>query len=419
LLVLVLGPLLKLMFQEFSDPWTSIFRQIGIYSLALFTCCMICHGELARRRSAVPYLTTFYLYVALGGALGGVFVNLIAPVLFAGFWELHVALAGTAILAGICIGIDKQALKTKRRRAAFTSVWSVAVVALIVLLGLQIRTGTVDSIYHGRGFFGVMFVYEWDAGADDHERRFYHGKIQHGRQAMHPSNLRRASAYYGVNSGVGVAMLRHPRRQSADPAERGLKVGIVGLGVGTLSAYGTEQDSFRYYEINPQDEEIAREYFSYLKNSNAATQVILGDARVSMERELLESGSNEFDVLVLDAFSGDAIPVHLLTEEAFDLYAKHLRSDGILAVHITNQYLDLSDIVRGAANRLGKDAIWVEEEPERWYEDDNDWVLIANNPVFMQSSRIRSMQSAWDEDQPRPVRWTDDFSNLFQVIDWD
>jgi spermidine synthase len=419
LLVLVLGPLLHLMFQEFSDPWISIFYQVGIYCLALFACCMVCHGELARRRSAVPHLTTFYLYVALGGALGGVFVNLIAPLLFAGFWELHVALAGTVILAGICIGIDKQLLATRRRKVTFSSAWSVASLALIVLLGLQIRTGTVDSIYHGRGFFGVMFVYEWDVGARDHERGFYHGKIQHGRQAMHPSMLHRASSYYGVNSGVAEAMQFHPRRHAAAAAGRGLKVGIVGLGVGTLSMYGTAQDSFRYYEINPQVEMIARRYFKFLKNGNAATEVVLGDARVSMERELLASGSNEFDVLVLDAFSGDSIPVHLLTEEAFDLYAKHLRSDGILAVHITNQYLDLSDIVRAAARRIGKDAIWIEDGADRWYEDENDWILVTNNPLFMQSNRLQTLQSAWDEEDPGPIRWTDDFSNLFQVIDWD
>ena len=138
-----------------------------------------------------------------------------------------------------------------------------------------------------------------------------------------------------------------------------------------------------------------------------------------MQREFSDSGSNEFDVLILDAFNGDAIPVHMLTEEAFDLYAKHLRDDGILAVHITNDYIDLSPIVRVASRRLGKDAIWVEGVAKRWYEDSNDWVLVSSNRAFMASQTLRSMQTTWNEAQPRPIRWTDDFSNLFQVIDWD
>jgi len=434
LLAIALVLLLQLMFQEFTNETMPLVYQVGTYCFALFTCCMVCHGELARRRSAVPHLTTFYLYVALGGAIGGVFVNLVAPVLFAGFWdvfvnlvapvlfagfwELHIALVGTVILAGVFLGIDKNLIRTKRLRTAFASTWSLVVAAFIVLLVLQVRTGSVDSIYISRSFFSVMYVDEWEAGTSGHERGLYHGRIQHGRQLLHPSKHRWATSYYGVNTGIAAAILRHPRRIALDPADRGLKIGAVGLGVGTLSTFATAQDSIRYYEINPQVEQIARNYFRYLQNGKAATEVILGDARVSMQQEFNNSGSNEFDVLVLDAFSGDSVPVHLLTEEAFDLYAKHLRDDGILAVHITNQFLDLSSIVRVASRRLGRDAIWVEDNAKRWYEDSNDWVLIFNNRTFMDSPTLRSIQTTWNEDQPRPIRWTDDFSNLFQVIDW-
>lgn len=417
LLFVSLALLLRLMFQEFKS--VSLVYEVGIYCSTLFTCCMICHGELARRRPAASHLTNFYLYVALGGATGGVFVNLIAPVLFTGYWELHVALAGTVILAGICIGTDNKLIETKRRRTAFASMWSLMVAVFVVALVIQIWTGRVDSIHISRSFFGVLYVYEWDVDTSDHERRLYHGRIQHGRQLLHPAKQSWASAYYGVDSGVAAAILGHPRRLAPDPADRGLNIGVVGLGVGTLSTFGTAQDSIRYYEINPQIEQIARDYFRFLENGHAATEIILGDARISMQREFNDSGSNDFDVLVLDAFSGDSVPVHLLTEEAFDLYAKHLRDDGILAVHITNQYLDLSPIVRIASRRLGKDAIWAEEEVQRWYEDSNDWVLVFKNPEFMVSQSLRSIRTTWNEDQPRPVRWTDDFSNLFQVIDWE
>lgn len=419
LLFIALVLLLRLMFQEFTDDSVSLIYQVGVYCFALFTCCMICHGELARRRSAAPHLTTFYLYVALGGAIGGVFVNLVAPVLFTGYWELHVALASTVILAGVCVGIDKKRIETKQRRTAFASMWSLVVAAFVVLLVLQIRTGRVDTIYVDRSFFGVMYVDEWDVDTPDHERHLYHGKVQHGRQLLHPYKQRWAGSYYGADSGVAAAIQQHPRRLAPDPAARGLNIGVVGLGVGTLSTFGTEMDSIRYYEINPQVEQIAHKYFHYLKNGKAATEIILGDARISMQREFSESGSNEFDVLVLDAFNGDSVPVHLLTEEAFDLYAKHLRDDGILAVHITNEYLDLSPVVRIASRRLGKDAIRVKGAAKRWYEDHNDWILVSNNREFMDSQALRSIQTAWNEVEPRPIRWTDDFSNLFQVIDWD
>jgi len=407
-----------LMFQEYTDVSVPIAYQIGVYCLALFAGCMICHGELARRRSAVPQLTTFYLYVALGGAVGGVFVNLIAPVLFTGYWELHIALTGTVMLAGICLDLDKKLTWLTQRRTAFASLWSLLVAALVILLVMQVKSGREESIYISRSFFGVMYVDESDPGRSNHERNLYHGKIQHGRQLMRPSKQRWATSYYGTNTGVAAAIMRHPRRYARDPAGRGLSIGVVGLGVGTLSTLATAQDSIRYYEIDPQVEQIARAYFGYLKNGKASTEVVLGDARISMQREYENSGSNEFDVLVLDAFSGDSIPVHLLTEEAFDLYEKHLRNDGLLAIHITNKYLDLSPIIRTASQRLNKHAIWVEGEPEQWYENGNDWVLVFDNPEFLTSKTLRSIQTAWTEEPPRPIRWTDDFSNLLKVVDW-
>jgi hypothetical protein len=419
LLFISLALVMLLMFEEFEDSSIPMTYEIGIYSLALFSCCMVCHGELARRRSAVPHLTTFYLYVALGGALGGVFANLVAPVLFTGFWELHIALAGTLLLAGVCLALDKQLIATKPRRVAFSGVWSLLVATVIVLLVMQVRAGREDSIYVGRSFFGVMYVDEWEAQTESHKRAMYHGRIQHGGQYMRPTLQRLATSYYGLTSGVGTALSMHPQRRVPEPAEQSLNIGIVGLGVGTLSTYGRVTDTIRYYEINPQVEQLARDYFVYLRNGKAATEVVLGDARVSLQRELLDSGSNEFDILIVDAFSGDSIPMHLLTAEAFELYAKHLRKDGILAIHITNQYLDLSPVIRVASRNLGMDAVWIEGSGKRWYEDGSDWVLVSSNRDFMTSPAVRAIESSWSEDQPRPIRWTDDFSNLLQVVKWD
>jgi len=410
--------IVRLMFTEFTSDTSPLAYQIFVYCFALFTCCMVCHGELARRRSAVPHLTTFYLYVALGGAVGGVFANLIAPVLFSGFWELHIALVGTVILAGVCIGVDNDLIKTKQRLTAFASVWSVVSIALIGVMIVQVQDGRSSSIYVNRTFYGVLYVDDYDAGTVEHERQLYHGRIQHGRQLMHPSSRRTPTSYYGLDTGVAAAILNHPHRSSRDPAEHGLNIGAIGLGVGTISAYGSPADSVHYYEINPDVEHVARNYFYYLPKSKAAIEVVIGDARVSMQRELDTDGSNQFDVLILDAFSSDAIPVHLLTDEAFDLYDKHLSDDGILAAHISNEYLDLSPVIRNAAQRLNMDAMLVEGPATRWYEDSNDWVLLSRNKEFMKSDRLRSIQTEWYEATPKPVRWTDDFSNLLEVIDW-
>ena len=417
LLVVSLPPLLYLMFNQYADVSISLAFQLVIYCAVLFVSCMVCHGELARRRSAAPQLTTFYLYVALGGALGGIFVNLVAPMVFIDFWELHIAIAATFVLLGVCVVLDRNAFKKAAPRAFFNTVWSLTTAALIVAVFIQSRGDRDDAIHSSRSFFGVMVVDETEAGTVFHERALYHGRVRHGRQLYAMGREVRPTTYFGPHSGVGHAILQHPRRRAPDAANRGLKMGIVGLGVGTLAAYGADQDTIQFYEIDPQVDLIARQHFSYLSNSSARVETTFGDARMSMEREFAEQGSNQFDILVIDAFSGDSIPMHLLTQEAFDLYAKHMRSDGILAVHITNQYVDLTDVIRNAASVIGMHAVLFSEYPENWYLSSNDWVLMGNS-TLLRSTDTKDRQSDWTSDIPRPIRWTDDFSNLFDVLNW-
>ena len=246
----------------------------------------------------------------------------------------------------------------------------------------------------------------------------YHGRIMHGRQLMHPNARRIGTSYYGEESGVGAALRFHPRRLAADMQGRNLNVGIVGLGAGAISVHGIRGDTIRFYEIDPHVEQVARDFFSFLDDSNADVDVVIGDARVSLQREFEEGGSKQFDVLVLDAFSSDAIPVHLLTTEAFDLYRSHLRDDGIIALHITNEYIDLRDLVRTAAREIGMSSVWIEGEDDYWYLNSNDWVLVTANTQFMNRSEVRDLQTDWYSDDFDPVTWTDDFSNLFELIDW-
>ena len=415
--ILCVGALVVLLHRDYMHDEISLGYQIAIYTSAMFACCMICHGEMVRRRPAAAHLTTFYLYVALGGALGGVFVSLVAPLLFDGFWELHLGLLATAVLAGLCIVTDRNALPVRLRFLSI-SFWIIGVVTLAFHLGNHAASQRDDSIVNMRGFYGVLHVYEDEVGSERHSRTLYHGRIRHGQQWQAQGERTRPTAYYGTNSGTGIAINYHPARQTATGQLReGMRVGIIGLGVGTIAAYGKQGDTFRFYEINSQTEKIARKYFSYLEQGNANNEVVIGDGRISLAREFETNGSQRFDVLVVDAFSGDAIPIHLLTREAADLYWRHLKEDGILALHVTNIYVDLIDVARQLATYSGRTALHIEDYGDNYYESSNEWVLITNNGKFLQDWRVQNASTAW-ETKAKPILWTDDFSNLFEIVDW-
>ena len=416
-LLLSVGALVFLLHQDYAGGEMPLVYQIAIYSLAMFGCCMVCHGELVRRRSSIGNLTTFYLYVALGGALGGLFVNLVAPLIFDGFWELHVSLVLTGVLAGSCIYFDRSGIVSNRQRRSFAVVWTPIVVVLAVSLLQHIQRQHVDSVLNTRSFYGVLHVYEYDRGEPKHNRSFYHGRIQHGSQYLGPNMEFRPSIYYAENSGVALAFTQHPKRTWVPGQSKPLKIGVLGLGAGAVSVHATDIDSIRFYELNPQVEDIAREYFTYLDHG-ARQDVVLGDARLSLERELHETGPQGYDIMIIDAFSGDSVPMHLLTAEAFDLYVKHLAPGGVLALNITNFHLDLSDVVRQQADRLEMPALFYVMDETRFYEYTNNWVLMTKNEGFLGRRRVRLGQSEWPRENPRPIFWTDKFSNLFEVIYW-
>jgi len=416
---LMLIALVYLMRQDYAGYEISLPLQIAIYSGAVFACCMVCHGELVRRRSAANQLTTFYLYVALGGALGGVFVNLIAPLIFDGYWELHGSLVATVILAGICLWQDPDFLSSTDMRRTFAVTWVSALALLIIPLGLHIQEQRDLSIFNTRGFFGVLHVYQDIVETGASARYFYHGRVNHGFQIQTGEMRLQATSYYGVNSGIAAAFRNHPGRSNSFGENAGLKVGVVGLGIGTISALAQASDTVRFYEINPQVEEIAGSHFSYLEDTPGNKEVIIGDARISMRQELTQDGSQQYDILVVDAFSGDAIPVHLLTQEAMDLYWQHLKADGVLLLHITNFHLDLSDLVRNLAQYSGKRATLISDPAQQFYELSNNWVLVTDNAELDSSPEILEMKSDWERIEPKETFWTDDFNNIFEVIDWD
>jgi hypothetical protein len=372
--------------------------QLAMFLSGLFVGCVFCHGELYRLRPPAGQLTAFYLTVSAGGALGGVLVAVVAPLAFNGYYELGVALVALALLAAV-------------RFAWLGPVPRIA--ALAVLLGV---TGAAvydalrfqeDVRLSARSFYGVLRVKEYGTPGDTgHLRRLMHGAIMHGEQYLHPDWRTEPTTYYTASSGLGVAL--------ASRAERPLRIGMVGLGAGTVAAWGKPGDVVRVYEIDRRVIDVAKSEFSYLADSPARIELSLGDARLNLEREPPQG----FHVLAIDAFSSDAIPVHLITREALGLYLRHVAPDGIVAFHVSNRFLDLVPVVARLAAEHRAHAVLVNDEEEDG--DDSrrsrsDWVLVSRSQAALERPEIADVSSA-AEDRPELRTWTDDYSNLIQIL---
>ena len=423
-----MGMTIWLMNRQYASTEWPLLWQIVIYCAAIFFGCLICHGEVVRMKPHSRHLTGFYLSISLGGAIGGLFVSLFAPRLFTGFWELHVAFGLLAILTSVQLWRSFRPLEREWGPLTGAPAWSRLAAAILgvalwisalIVMGLALRHHMQESqktaLAVKRGFYGVLQVSTELAGTDDEYRSLYHGRISHGRQYQNPDYRRLATTYYSLESGVGAVFALLPARTKIPPAP--LHVGVVGLGVGTIATYAEPGDRFRLYEINPQVEELARSHFTYLADCEGEESVILGDARISLERELAEGQKQKFDALFVDAFSGDSIPIHLLTREAFALYFEHLKPGGVLAVHITNLHLDLADPVRNLAAELGYRAFRVDHSPDvvDYHTYYSDWVLITKDEDFITALEASDFLSEWDREVPKEIFWTDDYSNLLEV----
>jgi hypothetical protein len=364
--------------------------------LCLFVCCMFCHGELSRLRPDAQHLTTFYVMLSLGGAVGAIFVGLVAPRMFSGIYELPFTLVLTALLA---------LLLTWREGAwPIRLLWVGVTASMTTVLAANVNAYHENALSVRRSFYGSLRVVESPHAGERQTRTLYHGTIEHGAQFLWPPLRLRPTTYYGPDSGIGIVLrecFRNPRR-----------VGIVGLGVGTIAAYAQPGDTFRFYEINRQVADMAESLFFYLRETHARVQIIEGDARLSLERE----NAPRYDVLALDAFSGDAIPVHLLTKEALALYLKHLNQGGVLAFHTSNQYLDLAPIIRQLAEGVGYEAVLVNSQGD----DDqlilpSDWVLVTRSAAVLGNADV-NLHSRPIVSRAGLRPWTDDYNNLFQIL---
>jgi len=381
---------------------------VGFYVFMLFNCCMVCHGEVYRLRPGPAQLTSYYLMIATGGALGGFFVAVLCPLLFNTYIELYLGLAVCMMFLLLAEEQTNPTLKNSKslRRRTLMVLLCVASIYSILLMGKR-SMNNQRGIENRRNFFGVLTIWQdnWNDPVND-ILLMQHGTTFHGSQFQSPGKKDIPTAYYGPDSGIGLVMRNWPVQYNR-------RIGIIGLGTGTLAIYGNKNDFIRFYEINPEVERLARQYFTYLEDSKATVDITLGDGRLVMENQ----PSQNYDILVLDAFSSDAVPTHLLTTEAMTIYLKHLADNGVMAFHISTQHLDLQSIVWKLAEHFDLETAWIESGTDETTGSlASHWILLARDKGFLGMAAIETNKSHPYADLKKTPLWTDDHINLLKII---
>lgn len=386
-----------------SDP---VVVQVLVFFSLLFCCAMICHGELSRSKPAPAHLTTFYLTLSAGGVAGGLFVGWIAPQLFVLNIEVALAMVACSVIILMVLYSDPD---SRLRHGRPRWVWACLVLAVVLLAGtqaieFQVTLASVEEVH--RNFFGVLQIKPDSAAVPENGLVFQlvHGRTMHGLQLVDADKRHWPTSYYGEQSGIGQLL------RAETPGGAGRRIGVVGLGVGTLAAYARPPDRLRFYEINPTVIDVAQRFFDYLPACRGQVDVVQGDARILLEQE----PDQAFDVLVLDAFSSDSIPVHLLTQEAFAEYLRHLKPDGVLAAHISNVHLDLRPVIAGHAEHFALAMVRVysaaDDSTETRYAD---WVLLSRESRALQVGTVQQTPAPLPDHK---LYWTDQRNSVFQVL---
>jgi spermidine synthase len=391
-----------------------VISQIMFLSVGLFTTCLVLHAELYRRRPQENYLASFYLYIAVGGAMGGICVTLIAPAIFKGYWELPLGFALSWILFAFIHVFDKIRVTGTGMRFLNSALILYGVIFAAILVYQYIRADLSNSIFIERNFYGVVRVKKTQVGeAGQDAIQMTHGVTVHGVQFVAAQLRDQPTTYYTEHSGIGLGILHHPH------CGQGMRVGVLGLGIGTLAAYGQPGDVYRFYEINPMVIELANGdggYFTFLKDSPASVEIVPGDARLSLERELTDGTRQNFDLLALDTFDSDSIPVHLIDEQAFEIYLQHLTLDGILAVHVSNRHFDFVPVVWKLAQYFKLRMVLVQSPENDPGGLSSTWVLLSRDEFPLGDPQIEQYAVRLDDYTADIRLWTDDYSNPLQIL---
>lgn len=400
-----------------QGPAMFLWVQVVVYALTLFVCCMACHGELVKRRPSPRHLTLFYLVVSVGGVLGGIFVSLVAPAIFNDFWEYPL---GLVLCFALGVSVVVRETLDEDRAPRRLAIGAAIVIGLTSLMVWELDRGVASprraAIVTVRDFYGVFRVTDELRGQPPQLlRTVWSGSVRHGIQIQDSPKRRLAAGYYGACSGVGLAITEHPKQGDGRP----MRFGVVGLGAGALAAYAESGDAIRFYEISPSIVRIADQNFSYLgdaRRRGAQVTTVLGDARIELERELEQRRPGRFDVLTVDAFSGDAIPMHLLTREAAEIYWQHLAPGGVLAIHVSSLHLELDPVVRALVEQADASAIRISNRADESFGRlAARWWLLSKDPASLSSARLRAAADPDVLDGP-VLPWTDDFSSLLGVL---
>jgi SAM-dependent methyltransferase len=357
---------------------------------------MFCHGELVRAKPSPRHLTRFYLMISVGGAVGSVLVGFVAPLVLPAYFELA---GGLVLVAALLIW------QVRREPPVFAVLSLGAAAAAVGCAIWGVTEFYANAITASRNFYGVLRIQQYGSNEETRRWSLVHGTIMHGTQYLGPVLRLKPTTYYTETSGIGrLLQTLHPRR---DP----IRVGVIGLGAGTLAVYGSKGDVYRFYDINPAVIDLARHRFTFLKDSDATIELALGDARLALERE----PPQRFDVLVVDAFSSDAIPVHLITSEAVAIYRRHLAPGGVLAFHVTNRFLDLVPVVDALARANDLKAIHIPDPGEDTLASRSDWVLLSADGALLAKPDLAD-HAVPIKARPDWRLWTDAFNNLVQVL---
>jgi spermidine synthase len=402
----------------------AVTYQIVQYGLFLLGACMVLHGELYRLRPPARSLTAYYLCTSGGGALGGLFVGLVAPRVFDGFYELQVGLALACLLFLAACYDDVRGFLA---RGAPTWRWAIVVPAVAMALGyagMQTFRTPRYVLHQERSFFGVLRV-ELQRSADSQARALLHGSTQHGVQVV--GNETKPTSYYGIHTGIGIALAR---LEQSPP----VRIGVVGLGTGTLASYGRAGDQIQFFEIDPAVIRLSRDsgFFTFLEQSAADVAVVLGDGRISLARER-EQNAPRFDYLIVDAYSSDAVPLHLLTREALALYLDSLEPDGLLAIHTSSRHFDLLPVLSRLAEEAQLHFASLDSTAApKFFSGASTWVFFARDAAPIdalahaaeQRRRVLGLDGtarpavrrATREEIDRAPLWTDDYSDLYRAL---
>ena len=395
LLVLMLAALAYMMAN--IDAWWPVGIGITFFLIEMFFACLLCHVEAYRLRpQSARELTLFYLLFAAGGAIGSFLISIASPLLFSSNYDMAITFFATALATLLALWPENWSQRV---------LWAAASGAMIYLLFLLHAAYRRDTLFAARNFYATLRVKQTYNAKGQWTRTLTNGIILHGSQIFTPQLRKTPTTYYAEDSGIGLAM----RYCCGDRARN---VGIVGLGAGTIAAYGRPGDRMRFYEINPSVEPIAQHFFTYLRDSAAQISFAEGDARASLTGE----AAQHFDVLAIDAFSGDAIPLHLLTTQAITLYRRHLAPGGVLAFHISNRHVDLEPAIALLAQSAGMRARVVQSYANDQTGASNaTWMLVTGNDDFLALPAIAG--NSRPAKQRAGLRlWTDDYSALLPLL---